>query len=109
MDLEAAGDGQDCYIPRHPYEKVKPVLDSEKESAFYPEIEGFTTYKAELKDKNEFWITLAIQTGFNNSTQLSINSWTDVTQQLQLLKDLNRMTYDAINFIQRHELHKKRG
>lgn len=109
MNLEAAGDGQDCYIPRHPYEKVKPVLDSEKESAFYPEIEGFTTFKAELKDKNEFWITLAIQTGFNNCTQLSINSWTDVNQQLQLLKDLNRMTYDAIKFVERHNLQKKRG
>lgn len=109
MNLENIGDEQDCYMPNHPYEKVKPVLDFEKGSGFYPEIEGFTSYKAELKDKNEFWITLAIQTGFNNCSQLSINSWTDVNQQLQLLKDLNRMTYDVINFIERHQLHKKRG
>ncbi len=109
MTLDNIGDDQDCYMPRHPYEKVKPVLDSEKQAAFYPEIEGFTSYKAELKDKSEFWITLAIQTGFNNCSQLSINSWTDVNQQLQLLKDLNRMTHDAINFIERHELQKKRG
>ncbi|MBU3599015.1 hypothetical protein ICN28_00605 [Polynucleobacter sp. 30F-ANTBAC] len=108
MTIENIGDEQDCYIPRHPYEKVKPVLDAEKQAAFYPEIEGFASYKAELKDKNEFWITLSMQTGFNNCSQLSINSWTDVSQQLQLLKDLNRMTYDAINFVERHNLHKNR-
>lgn len=108
MNLENIGDGEDCFLPSHPYERVKPVLDSEKQSAFYPDIEGFVSYKAEIQDKKDFWITLAMQTGFNNCTQLSVNKWSEVNQQLQLLKDLNRITYDAINFIERHELHKNR-
>lgn len=108
MNLDEAGNGQDCYIPKHPYERVKPILDAEKQAGFYPEIEGFTSYKAEIKDKDDFWITLAIQTGFNNCSQLSVNSWTEVNSQLQLLKDLNRISHDAICFIERHQLHKNR-
>lgn len=108
MTPENIGDGHDCYMPSHAYEKVKPVLDSEKQAAFYPNIEGFSSYKAELKDKNDFWVTLSVQTGFNNCTQLSVSQWSDVNEQLQLLKDLNRMTYDAINFIERHQLRQKK-
>lgn len=107
MNLENIGDGQNCYIPPHAYEKVKPVLDAEKQSAFYPEIEGFVSYRSEMKDSKDFWITLAVQTGFNNCSQLSISQWSEVSQQLKLLKDLNRITFDAINFIERHQLQKK--
>ncbi len=109
MNLENIGDGADCIIPPHPYEQPKPVLDAEKHGAFYPDIEGFITYKAELKDENDFWVNLAIQTGFNNCTQLSISKWSEVNEQLQMLKDLNRITHDAIMFIERHQLQKKRG
>ncbi len=107
MQLENIGDGQNCYKPPHSYEKVKPILDAEKQSSFYPEIEGFVSYRSEMKHAKDFQITLAIQAGFNNSSQLSVNQWSEVNEQLRLLKDLNRITFDAINFIERHQLQKK--
>jgi hypothetical protein len=109
MNFETAGDGQDCYSIPHPYDKAKATLDSENQSAFYPEFDGFTSYKAEFKAVDDFWVSLSMQTGFNNCTNLSISKWSEVNEQLQLLKDLNRMTHDAIKFIERHQLQKRRG
>jgi len=109
MNLEQIGDGQDCYSLPHPYERAKAVLDAENQSGFYPEFDGFISYKAEFKAPDDFWVSLSIQTGFNNCTNLNINKWSEVNEQLQLLKDLNRMTHDAIKFIERHQLQRKRG
>jgi hypothetical protein len=107
MSPNNSGDKHDCFMPLHDYQKVKPVIDAEKQAEFYSNIEGFISYKAEVKDSNDFWIALTVQTGLNNSTQLSISQWSDVSQQLQLLKDLSRITHNAINLIERHQLQKK--
>lgn len=107
-EIDNIGDISNCIIPPHPYDKPIPVKDFEKYGSFYQEIESFLSYKAEIKDESDFWITLGIQTGFNNCCQLSISQWSNVNDQLKFLKDLNRITHDAINCIERNQLHKKR-
>ncbi len=108
QDARDGNTDSDCIIPPHPYDKPKAAIDMDKASSFYPDIEGFLTYKAEFKDDSDFWVSLGIQTSFNSCCQLSISQWSNVNVQLQMLKDLNRITDDAITFIERHNLNRVR-
>lgn len=107
--LEEFDSSEDCVVLPHPYEKPNPLKDSEKAGSFFQDIDAFVSYRAEFKDESDFWVNLAIQSGLNNGTQLSISQWTNVNEQLKLLKDLNRITHDAICFIERNNLHNRRS
>ncbi len=96
----------DCISHPDPFHSSHPIRDSEKQSSFYPEINGFISYKVELRTHKNFRMNLTLQTSLGSSVSIDISRWNneDIGETLKLLKDLNKITGDAIKFIEKHKL-----
>lgn len=96
----------ECISHPDPFHPSYPIRDSDKQSSFYPEIDGFISYKAELRTHKNFALNLTIQAALKSSISIEISTWSNVEEELKLLKDLNRITKCAIEFIENNNLQK---
>lgn len=82
-----------------------PIVDSYKESAFFPEIHAYVTTNARVREDGDFWIEFNTMAGERLSgMEMYINRFTNVEEGLQFLKKLQRVSESLIGFIEKNHL-----
>ena len=98
---------KECITLPHPYELDFPIIDTIKNNSIFPEEKAMLYLEGEYQTEEMFELQLGIQTEFNKGCVLYINPYNNIKEQLKFLKDLNRMTHDAIKFIERNNLQQR--
>lgn len=89
-------------------EKLNPVIDSLKESAFMPEVHAYVTVDAKIRQNGDFWVELNTMCGSRGSgMEVNINPYMNVQEGLEFLRKLNRVTDDLIRFVLKNNLKSK--
>jgi len=101
--VQAQSMGECFTFPAEP--PTNPIVDSYKESAFYPEIHAYVTVNAKVRQGGDFWIEFNTMAGERLSgMEMYINKCTNVEEGLQFLRKVNRVTDSLISFIEKNHL-----
>lgn len=94
----------DCITRPYPYTVDEPIIDSLNIKSFFPDAGGILYLRGQYQSEKMFALDLGIQPEFGKGNVMAIAPYTNLTEQLKFLKELNRITFEAIKFIERNNL-----
>lgn len=93
-----------CITRPYPYTVDEPITDSLDIKSYFPDAGGILYLRGQYQSESMFALDLGIQPEFGKGNVLCVAPYTNLTEQLKFLKELNRITFEAIKFIERNDL-----
>ena len=103
IQIESAESSNCIELPKDP--PLDPIIDSLRESVFFPKIRAYVTADARIRESGEFGVEMNLMYGTRTSgMEIYFNRYTDIKEGLDYLKKLSRITVNLIEFIEKNNL-----